>query len=101
MTLRGKGVIKLCSERIHVNITQTVKSDGLHDIMRRREGEERSHVNINSLHSQTSAESAGEPNQFDLLCDNVNTSMVILNNSLQEVGRVISVSSNLIMSTHM
>ena len=30
MTLRGKGVIKLCSERIHVNITQTVKSDGLH-----------------------------------------------------------------------
>lgn len=86
MTLRGKGVIKLCSERIHVNITQTVKSDGLRDIMRRREGEEGSHVNINSLHSQTSAESACEPNQFDLLCDNVNTSMVILNNSLQEVS---------------
>ena len=50
------------------------------------EGEERSHVNVNSLHSQTSAEDACEPNQFDLLCDNVNTSMIMLNNSLQEVG---------------
>ena len=49
-------------------------------------GEDVLHTNVHSLHPQTSAEDACEPNQFNLLCDNVNTSMIMLNNSLQEVG---------------